>query len=124
MMMGAGVLISFHELEENETEVQLQGRRVRHELRDATVGLMNIHDSEIVFGRVKEGMNQVILNQHIPIMQGLYEAYRMLEQEVRRMNDESRTHFREVYRDGIIWEFAIENISGSGFGFQGLRQYA
>ena len=119
-----GLAISFHELNEILEEVQLQSRRIRHELRDASTALMAIHGSDILSGRVKEAMNLVILNQHIPILQGLYEAYRMLEQELRRMIDQARAHLNEVSENGIIMESSIDNISGGGFGFQGLSQYA
>jgi len=119
-----GLAISFHELNKILEEVQLQSRRIRHELRDASTALMAIHDSDILFGLVKDGMNQVILNQHIPILQGLYEAYRMLEQDLRKMINQARAHLNEVSENGIIMESSIDNISGGGFGFRGLSQYA
>ena len=118
------MVISIQELREVLSTVQLNARRIRHELRDASIRFQRIKESDVMFGRTKDAIDQVIENQHIPILRALYEAYRLLEKEVQRMLNAAREQTSEWDDTGFIREAAIDTISGRRYYGKGLSGYA
>ena len=100
--------ISFEELTTALTLVQSGRMRIQEEIRTATVSMNGVRESEAFTGLTKQGIDLVISNQHIPILKGVEECYRLYEQDMRAMMAKAREHMNETDDNAVITQGALE----------------
>ena len=104
--------ISFEELTIALTMVQSSRIRVQEEIRAAATSINNIRESNAFTGLTKQGIDLVIANQHIPILKGIEETYRLLERELRKAMRNAREHMNETDDNAVIFQTALEEFRG------------